>query len=157
MRYFLIDRVTEYETGRFAAGVKNITLSDDIIHDHFPDFPVMPGALIVEAMAQLAGFLIETTVNTPELIRRAVLAQIEKAKFHRFAEPGDQLRIAVTIGQQFDDAIRVVGEATIDGEKASHARLMFVLQEIAGEAVHQQRQQIYRQWTKKLNPPVTIL
>lgn len=157
MRYFLIDRVTDYKAGELAVGVKNITLSDDILQDHFPEYPVMPGVLIVEAMAQLAGFLIETSVNTPETIRRAVLAQVDQAKFHRLAEPGDQIRISVAIDQQFDDAVRVVGEATIEGDKASQAKLMFVLEGIEVDAVHTQRKQLYKQWTKKLDNPPAIL
>ena len=59
MRYYLIDKVTELSVGRRARGVKCATLTDEILHDHFPDFPMLPGALIVEAAAQLAGFLLE--------------------------------------------------------------------------------------------------
>src|SRR5262245_13463397 len=96
MRYFLIDKVTELAVGERARGVKNVTLTDEVLHDHFPDYPVMPGALILEAGAQLAGFLLETSLNRPnEPPRRALLVQVELAKFHSFAGPGDQIDIAV--------------------------------------------------------------
>src|SRR5437867_11880110 len=97
MRYFLIDRVTELVVGERARGLKAISLSDEIQHDHFPDYPVMPGALIVEAAAQLAGFLVEMTVNRPGAPPlRAALVQIERATFHEPAGPGDRLDILVT-------------------------------------------------------------
>ena len=63
MRYYLIDKVTELELGERARGVKCVTLTDEVLHDHFPDYPMLPGALIVEAAAQLAGFLLEMTFN----------------------------------------------------------------------------------------------
>src|SRR3954453_24073129 len=102
MRYFLIDKVTELTLGQSVRGVKNVTLSDEVLHDHFPDHPIMPGALILEAAAQLAGFLLELTVNAAdEPPRRALLVQVELAKFHDFAGPGDQIELLVTL-----DAVR---------------------------------------------------
>src|ERR671930_270020 len=105
MRYFLIDKVTELTVGRSARGVKNVTLTDEVLHDHFPDHPVMPGALILEAAAQLAGFLLEATVNTAlddqQPPRRALLVGVDLAKFHDFAGPGDQIELHVSI-----DALR---------------------------------------------------
>src|SRR5438067_691906 len=98
MRYFLIDKVTELVLGTHARGVKNITLTDEVLHDHFPDHPIMPGALILEAAAQLAGFLLEVSFNQAgEPPRRALLVQIELAKFHDTAGPGDQLDLLVTL------------------------------------------------------------
>ena len=86
MRYFLIDKVTDLVVGERARGVKNITLSDEILHDHFPDYPIMPGALILEAAAQLAGFLLEMTFNKAGApLLRALLIQVQQAKFHETA------------------------------------------------------------------------
>ena len=65
MRFFLIDRVTELVAGERARGIKTVSLSDDVLHDHFPDYPIMPGTLILESAAQLGGFLVEMSVNKP--------------------------------------------------------------------------------------------
>src|SRR5437588_5251804 len=108
MRYFLIDKVTELDIGKSVRGIKNITLSDEILHDHFPDFPVMPGALILEAASQLAGFLLEVSLNKPGVpLRRAMLAQVELAKFHDSAGPGDQLEILTRIETLRETAAQV--------------------------------------------------
>jgi 3-hydroxyacyl-[acyl-carrier-protein] dehydratase len=97
MRYFLVDKVTAYTPGESASGVKSVTLSDEILHDHFPDYPILPGALIVEALAQLGGFALEIDSARPK--ERAILTQIERAKFHAPVGPGDQLRLEVRVEQ----------------------------------------------------------
>src|SRR5204862_4295995 len=98
MRYYLIDKVTELTAGQRARGVKCVTLTDEIMHDHFPDFPMLPGALIVEAAAQLAGFLLEMSFNGPQQpLVRALLVQIQRAKFYEPVVPGDRLDITATI------------------------------------------------------------
>jgi 3-hydroxymyristoyl/3-hydroxydecanoyl-(acyl carrier protein) dehydratase len=158
MRYFLIDKVTEFTHGRRARGVKNITLSDDVLHDHFPDHPVMPGALIVEAMAQLGGFVIEMSFNEPgRPIRRALLVQIYNAKFHDFAAPGDQLDIEARLESELQGAAQIEAEAHAGGKRIARATLTFVLKEVASERVHEQRRYIYKLWTKGLEPSPTIL
>ena len=97
MRYFLLDQVTELVMGERACGIKCVTLSDDILHDHFPDFPTHPGAMIVEGAAQLAGFLVEMSFNTLENTRRALLTQIELARFHERAVPGARIEFYVKL------------------------------------------------------------
>jgi 3-hydroxyacyl-[acyl-carrier-protein] dehydratase len=158
MRYFLIDKVTELVVGERARGVKNITLSDETLHDHFPDHPVMPGALILEAASQLAGFLLETTLNrASEPLRRALLVQVDLAKFHDFAGPGDQLDIAVTIGSLRDAAAQVTATVSAGPQRIAQANLTFVMKAIDSERVHEQRRYLYKLWTKDLKMPVTIL
>lgn len=157
MRYFLIDRITEYSEGESAAGVKNVTLTDEVLHDHFPDYPVMPGALVIEALAQLSGFLLEMTYNKPGNIRRALLAQIDNAKFHRPAEPGDRLELHSRVEQRLGDAVKVSAEAAIEGEKAVRASLTFVMKELDSEKVHEQRRYLYKLWTKNLDRKIEIL
>ncbi|MEO7095173.1 MAG: 3-hydroxyacyl-ACP dehydratase FabZ family protein, partial [Polyangiales bacterium] len=112
MRFFLVDRVTKLVVGERIEGVKCVTLSDEVLHDHFPDFPVMPGALIVESVAQLAGFLLEMTFNEvgdPDP-QRALLTMIKEAKFYETAGPGDRLELSATIGATLDGAAQVKGE-----------------------------------------------
>src|ERR1051326_1242832 len=140
MRYYLIDKVTEFVAGERARGLKSVTLSDEILHDHFPDFPVMPGALVIEAMAQLGGFLLEMTLNrSGEPIRRALLVQIQNAKFHEMAKPGDRLDITVRLDSTLSGAAQVEADARVGDERIARAMLTFVLREIASERVHDQR------------------
>jgi len=158
MRYFLIDKVTDLVVGERARGVKNITLSDEILHDHFPDYPVMPGALILEAAAQLAGFLLEMTFNkagTPLL--RALLIQVQQAKFHETAGPGDRLDVEVTLNSRLEEAAQVAAEIRVGEKRIVRAVLTFVMKNIDSPRVHDQRRYIYKLWTKDLNPPPAIL
>ena len=158
MRYYLVDKVTEVAVGKSARGVKNVTLSDEILHDHFPDYPIMPGALILESMAQLAGFLLEVTLNRPGApLKRALLLQIQQAKFHETAGPGDRLELEVTIDSQLEGAAQVSGEAQVDGKRIVRALLTFAMKEIASERLHEQRRYLYTLWTKDLKSPPPIL
>lgn len=159
MRYFLIDKVTDIELGKSVEGIKNVTLSDEILHDHFPDFPIMPGALILEASSQLAGFLIEMTFNSaaPEKApRRAVLAQIDKAKFYEICGPGDQLMIRATLESELESAARVKIVVKVKEKRVVRGELTFVMREIDSERVHEQRRYLYKLWTKDLDMSATI-
>ena len=148
MRYFLLDKVTAYEAGRSARGIKNVTLTDEVLHDHFPDFPVLPGALLLEGMAQLAGFMLE--VEKPMPVLRAVLAQVDKAKFHSPAGPGDQITMRVELAHELEAAAQVDAEAHVGDRLLARARLTFMLRRIESERVHQQREWIYALWTRDL-------
>jgi 3-hydroxyacyl-[acyl-carrier-protein] dehydratase len=158
MRYFLIDKVTELVPGERIRGVKNVTLSDEILHDHFPDYPIMPGVLILEAAAQLAGFLLESTFNRKgETLRRALLVQIQQAKFHDTAGPGDQLDLSVALDSRLEGAAQVTADVRCGERKIARAVLTFMMKAIDSPRVHDQRQYIYSLWTKDLKPPVEIL
>ena len=149
MRYFLIDRVTELKVGEVARGIKNITLTDEVLHDHFSDYPIMPGALIVEGASQLAGFLLEMTLNkegsTP---KRALLVQIDKAKFHCLSGPGDQLIIETRIASLHETAARIDVKVTESERLIAKAKLTFMMKEIDSEWVHEQRRRLYKIWTR---------
>ena len=158
MRYFLIDNVTELVVGERAVGVKCVTLAGEVLHDHFPDYPTLPGALIIEGASQLAGFLLEVTLNrSDQPVRRALLTQIELAKFHERVGPGDRLEILATINSLRDPAAQVLIEANVGEKRAARAMLTFLMQTISSERLHQQRRDLYRQWTRDLNLTTPIL
>jgi 3-hydroxyacyl-[acyl-carrier-protein] dehydratase len=148
VRYFLLDKITAFEPEVFAAGVKNVSLTDEVLHDHFPDHPILPGALLLEAMAQLAGFLLEG--GRADAAERAILAQIEKAKFHAPAGPGDQITLKVTLAQRLEAAAQVEAEAQVGERCIGRARLTFVLRRVASARVSEQRAMLYRIWTREL-------
>ena len=88
MRYFMIDRILEHNKSQDSAiAVKNITLSDDVLSDHFPELPIYPGAFIIESAAQLGGFLVEMSFNTPSKVRRAPLSAPTYSKTKRPIPP----------------------------------------------------------------------
>lgn len=88
MRWIWIDRFVEFESGSHAKAIKNVTLAEDHLHDHFPGFPVMPGSLIIEGMAQTGGLLLGETSQFRNIV---ILAKIPKLEFHSWACPGDTL------------------------------------------------------------------
>ncbi|MEQ1877872.1 MAG: 3-hydroxyacyl-ACP dehydratase FabZ family protein [Bdellovibrionia bacterium] len=153
MRYYLIDSVTSVEIGKSATGVKCISLTDNVLHDHFPDVPILPGALITEGMAQLAGFLLECTFNknpdTPAL--RAMLVQIDKMKFYKFSGPGDRLEYRIKIDQKIEDGARVSAEAYCEGERRVAGALTFSMVDPKSQKITQQRMDIYKIWTRNLS------
>jgi 3-hydroxyacyl-[acyl-carrier-protein] dehydratase len=157
MRYFLLDQVTELVPGVSARGLKNVSLSDEVLHDHFPDHPVLPGALVIEAAAQLAGFLIELSADPGPLPpRRALLAQIRRAKFYQPAQPGDQIDLRARLTGVLDGAAEVDCEASVGGARSLEATLTFILKTVDSERVHEQRRRLYRVWTRALEPKPVI-
>jgi 3-hydroxyacyl-[acyl-carrier-protein] dehydratase len=94
MRWFWIDRFVEFVPGSRAKAVKNVTLAEEHLHDHFPGFPVMPGSLILEGMAQTGGILLGQTSDFNEIV---ILAKVPKITFHSWACPGDTLTYTATI------------------------------------------------------------
>ncbi len=118
----LVDRVLELEAERIVA-VKNVTVNEPFFGGHFPDFPVMPGVLIVEAMAQTAGILVLKSI--PDRHRKLVLlVSIEGARFRRPVVPGDQLRIEMTLLKRKVSVAKMSGKATVNGVLVAEAEMM---------------------------------
>jgi 3-hydroxyacyl-[acyl-carrier-protein] dehydratase len=118
--FLLVDRVIELEPGRRGKGIKNITADDPLLLGHFPDQPIMPGVLIVEACGQLAAVVCaaeRVAVSEPVLNqgRRPleILAMIERFKFLRIVTPGDQLILEAIIGKQFQNMTRIEVSARV--------------------------------------------
>ena len=118
--FLLIDRVIELERMKSIVALKNVTITEPFFQGHFPEKPIMPGVLIVEAIAQAGGLLLLTEVpNRDEMLM--VFTGIEKARFRRPVVPGDQLRIEVTVKAWRITAARLEGKAYVDGKVACEA------------------------------------
>jgi beta-hydroxyacyl-ACP dehydratase FabZ len=123
----LVDRIVELEADRIV-GIKNVTVNEPFFMGHFPDFPVMPGVLIIEAMAQVAGVLVLKDI--PDRKSKVVLlASVDGAKFRRPVRPGDQLRIEMKMVRKKASVVKMAGEATVDGQVVAEAEVMCKLVE----------------------------
>ncbi len=125
--FLLVDRITELEEDRIV-GLKNVTANEPFFVGHFPDFPVMPGVLITECMAQVAGVLVLKSI--PDRHSKLVLlASVDDAKFRRPVRPGDQLRIEMKLVSRKSTICKMTGKVTVDGIVVAEATLMCVLRD----------------------------
>lgn len=120
--FLLVDRITEMEADRIV-GVKNVTANEPFFLGHFPEFPVMPGVLIVEAMAQVAGVLVLKDVADRKK-RLVLLASVEDAKFRRPVLPGDTLIIEMKTIKRKATVVKMTGEARVGGAVVAEATVM---------------------------------
>ena len=119
-----MDRFLEFESGTRAKAIKNLSLAEDHLHDHFPGFPVMPASLIIEGLAQTGGILVGEATDFQE---RVVLGKIPKATFHDIACAGDQLIYDVELtDMRPQQGAMVSGTATVDGRLIAEVEVFFV-------------------------------
>jgi 3-hydroxyacyl-[acyl-carrier-protein] dehydratase len=131
MRWFWIDRYLEFESGRYAVAVKNVSLAEDYLHDHFPGAPIMPNSLIVEGIAQAGGLLV---AECNDFARRVVLAKVSRATFHFPAMPGDTLRYRTQIEEIKHDGAMVSATAHVGERLQAEVDMFFAhLSEGQGE------------------------
>ncbi|MCX6623620.1 MAG: 3-hydroxyacyl-ACP dehydratase FabZ [Acidobacteria bacterium] len=119
--FLLVDKIIEMEADRIV-GIKNVTANEPFFVGHFPEFPVMPGVLIVEAMAQVAGVLVLHSLGRGNKL--VLLAAIENAKFRRPVLPGDTLRIEMKVGKRKASVAKMYGTATVDGVVVAEVEVM---------------------------------
>lgn len=151
MRFILIDRITDWRPGESARGRKAVALSEDFFADHFPRHPVMPGVLIVEALAQLAGLLIEETVwQKFKKKAAAILVIVERARFRRFVSPGELLDLDVKLLSCHAEGAKVEAVARLGEQPAVEARLVFACIEptpdLYDPGLERWRDELMRHW-----------
>lgn len=123
--FLLVDRVLEVEEGKRAIGIKNVTANEEFFNGHFPDYPVMPGVLIVEALAQVGAVaMLKKEENRGRL---AFFAGIDNCRFKRQVRPGDQLRLEVEMTRVRGAIGKGKAIATVDGEIACETEITFAL------------------------------
>ena len=122
--FLLIDRAEDYVASTSITGVKNVTFNEPFFQGHFPIDPVMPGVLIVEAMAQTGALLMSKSLEVDVSNKVIMFMSIDGVRFRRPARPGDQLRRKVEVTRARKDAYKFRGETFIDGKLAAEAEFM---------------------------------
>jgi 3-hydroxyacyl-[acyl-carrier-protein] dehydratase len=123
--FLLVDRIVEMTPGQRAVGMKSVSMGEPFFQGHFPNYPVMPGVLIVEAIAQVGAVLMLSDDEYKD--KMAFFAGIDNVRFKRQVKPGDVLRLEVEIGQIRRSIGTGTGQATVDGELACRGEFMFAL------------------------------
>src|SRR3989440_13024766 len=122
MRWIWIDRFVEFRRGEFARAVKHWSFAEDVFAAHFPEFPVVPAALILEGLAQTGGILVGEARDFKE---KVVLAKIPSARFHREVFPGEQLVYDVKVLTLRDEGAQVAGRVLVGEELVTEAEIFF--------------------------------
>lgn len=142
MRYVLLDRITLLKPGELARGLKCVSLAEDYFVDHFPGIPVMPGALVLESLAQLGGTLCEATMRERGHPRvNALLTMIDKAKFRTPVRPGDRLELETTLAAASENAGEVKALARVDGKVVAEASITFAFVDVKNQKLLDERAQ----------------
>lgn len=121
--FLLVDRILEAEPGRRVVGLKNVSINEPFFQGHFPGHPIMPGVLIVEAMAQAGGVLLLSELPQPES-KVVYFMALDEVKFRRPVVPGDQLRLEVDVLQNRGSTVRLAGKAFVGEALAAEATMM---------------------------------
>jgi len=122
--FLLIDRITDLEPGKKVAGLKNVTINEPFFQGHFPDVPVMPGVLQVEAIGQAGGVLVYMSQPPEKRGELVFFTGLDKVRFRKPVLPGDQMIIECRILKQRAKIVKMAGTATVDGQLVAEAELM---------------------------------
>ena len=122
--FLLVDRVLECEPGKRVLAYKNVTGNEHFFQGHFPDRPVMPGVLVIEALAQAGGVLSQLTHGGDLNGRLSYLVKVDEAKFSRMVVPGDRLELEVVIKREIRNMTLYAGQARVDGEQVACAQIL---------------------------------
>ena len=144
MRFHMIDRVETICYGKYITAVKCIALSDDVFNEHFPGYPIFPGSLVLEGLAQLGGSFFEMTMKERGLpIRQAILSIIRQFKLRKPAGPGDRLLYRAELLTMQDEYGVANVSASLDNELCAEGELMFHFVHVANEKIQQSREELY--------------
>jgi 3-hydroxyacyl-[acyl-carrier-protein] dehydratase len=127
--FLLVDRIVEVEPGKRIVGIKNVTYNEPFFPGHFPGRPIMPGVLIVEAMAQTAGMLVFKSTDEESRKKPVFFLGMDNVKFRKPVIPGDQLRLEIEITKHRQSIWGFKGKALVDGKLAAEAELLAMLGE----------------------------
>jgi len=127
--FLLVDRILEMETGKRIVGIKNVTYNEPFFPGHFPGRPIMPGVLIVEAMAQTAGMLVFQSVDEESRKNPVFFLGMDNVKFRKPVIPGDQLRLEIEMTKHRQSIWGFKGKALVDGKLVAEAELLAMLGE----------------------------
>ena len=123
MRWIWIDKFIEFESSRRAVAVKNVSLAEEHVHDHFPGYPIHPPTLMIEGMAQTGGVLVGEAFGFKE---KVILAKVTRATFHAHVVPGDQIRLeAEVVGEVRPEGAGITGRITRNGDLVAEIEMMF--------------------------------
>ena len=125
--FLLVDKILELEEGKRAVGIKNVTANEEFFNGHFPEYPVMPGVLIIEALAQVGA--VAMLIKDENRGRLAFFAGIDNCRFKRQVRPGDQLKLEVEMTRVRATFGKGKAIATVDGELVCETDIMFALGE----------------------------
>ena len=150
MRFFLIDKITCFEPGNRAEGLKNVSLSEDFFQDHFPRRPVMPGMLIIEGLAQLGGLLLEEShkKENGEIVK-AVVTIMVRIKFRDMVKPGSTLNYEAELASSNSMGGRVQVKAMLNGKRVVETLLTFGFKRLDDDQLDMKRQKLLRLWMQE--------
>ena len=122
--FLLIDRVVEFESGKRIKAWKNVSINEPFFNGHFPAHAVMPGVLVIEALAQAGGLLSHMTRGGPSVGKLSYLVKVDAAKFSRMIVPGDRLELDVELKREIRYMVQYVGTASVDGKQVACAEIL---------------------------------
>ncbi|MGB2821175.1 MAG: 3-hydroxyacyl-ACP dehydratase FabZ [Phycisphaerae bacterium] len=147
MRFFLIDRITDWQVGKSAEALKNVAMSEDFFDDHFPRRPVMPGVLIVEGIAQVSGLLLEASLaERYGKDAKAVMTVLERTKFRELVRPGDTLTYRTEIVSVNENGGKVRAEALRDGRVVATTGMVFAFKYVEDPLLEARRRELLSVW-----------
>lgn len=147
MRFFLIDSITLWDVGAAAEAIKNVAMSEDYFDDHFPRRPLMPGVLMIEGMAQLAGLLLEASLQAKHQCEaKAILTVVERTKFRDMVRPGDTLRYRVEVVAVNPDGGKATATAFCGDRIVATSGMVFAFKYVNDPQLEVRRTALLKMW-----------